>query len=143
MNVATHTSDRSAEAVTGRARRRVVWVILVVSVVASIVGLAELTQNRPDRADPESAAVIAVNLDLRGYTNDTTNAANAIWTVCLPTLGGFTEIVDPVSVTSDGFEVTVAPEPGENAQRRLRGCLNDTIVNRAQSTVARITRIEP
>ena len=114
--------------------------ILLLAVVTGlgILGLAELTQNRPDPVDPDSSTIVTFDVATRGYRGGDDSAALALWAVCSATVPGDVTAVAPAP--SDGFEVTITPAIGENGRKRLLGCLEDGTLDRVMGHVSDFTR---
>jgi hypothetical protein len=104
-----------------------------------IVGLAELTQNRPDPVDPDSSTIVRFDVATRGYRGGDDSAANALWAVCSATVPGDVTAVASAAA-SDDYEVTITPAIGENGRKRLLGCLEDGTLDRVMGHVAEMTR---
>ena len=112
--------------------------ILAVSVAAGlgILGLAELTQNRPDPVEAGSATVVEFDVATRRYRGGDEAAAQALWAVCSATVGG--ETSGP-AVAGGEFAVTISPAIGENGRKRLLGCLEDGTLDRVMGHVRSVT----
>jgi hypothetical protein len=108
-------------------------VVLAVATGAGIVGLAELTQNRPDPVDAGSSTVVAFDVATRGYRGGEDAAAQALWAVCAATVPG--EVTAPSAAAGD-YEVTITPAIGENGRKRLVGCLEDGTLDRVMGHVS-------
>ncbi|HEY6698425.1 MAG TPA: hypothetical protein VIZ67_09370, partial [Acidimicrobiales bacterium] len=83
--------------------------ILVAAVMGTlgVIGLAELTQNRPDPVEEGSATVLTFDVDTRDYQRGDGAAAQALWAVCSATVGGdVTGVSGPDEGTADsGYTV--------------------------------------
>jgi hypothetical protein len=101
-----------------------------------IVGLAELTQNRPDPAVAGSTTVVAFDVATRDYRGGDETAAHALWAVCSASVDG--EITAPAA-SGDGFHVTISPAIGDNGRKRLVGCLEDGTLDRVIGHVSRVS----
>jgi hypothetical protein len=112
-------------------------IVLALATGLGIVGLAELTQNRPDRVDPDSSTVIAFDVATRGYRGSEDSAAQALWAVCAATVPG--DDTAPAAAAGD-YEVTITPAIGENGRKRLVGCLEDGTLDRVMGHVSSITQ---
>lgn len=112
--------------------------VIVLAVVSGlgIVGLAELTQNRPDAVDPDSSTVVAFDVATRGYRGGDDTAAQALWAVCAATVPG--EVTSPAGAAGD-YEVTIRPAIGENGRKRLLGCLEDGTLDRVMGHVTEVS----
>ena len=117
--------------------------VLAVAVMGAlgIVGLAELTQNRPDPVAAGSATVVAFEVDTRDYQRGDGAAAQALWAVCSATVGGDVSGVPAPTegAVDDGYTVTISPAIGENGRKRLVGCLEDATLDRVMGHVQSIT----
>jgi hypothetical protein len=105
------------------------------------LGLAELTQNRPDPVEAGTATVVSFDVDSRDYQRGDGAAAQALWAVCSATVGGEVTGVSAAGagMADDGYTVTISPAIGENGSKRLVGCLEDTTLDRVMGHVRSIT----
>jgi hypothetical protein len=113
--------------------------ILVLAVVtgAGIVGLAELTQNRPDEAVAGSSTIVTFDVATRDYRGGDDTAAQALWAVCSATVPG--DVTAPAAATTGDFQVTITPAIGENGRKRLLGCLEDGTLDRVMGHVSDVS----
>jgi hypothetical protein len=106
-----------------------------------VIGLADLTQNRPDPVEAGTATVVSFNVATRDYQRGDDEAAHALWAVCSATVGG--DVSGPTageaSAAADGYTVTISPAIGENGRKRLVGCLEDATLDRVMGHVRSIT----
>ncbi|WP_210575897.1 hypothetical protein [Streptomyces sp. GESEQ-4] len=125
----------------GTARIATVIVVGVALIAALVVGLADLTQTRaePERTGRATSVLFQVDTRDAGMTAERRSlAAQQLWERCrdstsIPlhhaTLGDL----------GDGlFAGAVRPALGEHDRMRLRGCLEDTTLDRAHLTVVGI-----
>jgi hypothetical protein len=101
---------------------------LAAATLVGVVGLAELTQTRPDERRAGTATVVTFDVATRRYRGGEETAARALWSVCAATVPGETSSL--VTMTGGGFSVTVTPEIGEHGRQRLTGCLEDGTLDR-------------
>ena len=101
-----------------------------------IVGLAELTQNRPDPRVEGSITIVTFDVATRDYRGGDETAAQALWAVCSATVDG--EITAP-ALAGDDFQVTITPAIGENGRKRLAGCLEDGTLDRVIGHVSHVS----
>jgi len=101
-----------------------------------VVGLAELTQNRPDPTVEGSTTVVSFDVATRDYRGGDETAAQALWAVCSATVDG--AITAPAS-TGEDFRVTISPAIGDNGRKRLVGCLEDGTLDRVMGHVASVS----
>lgn len=131
-----------------RHRLRRVSVGIAALAVAAIVGVgidvvADATQTRPERLIEGTTTV--VDLQFRGEraVNDTERHATSLIAACtaefsrqIPTLA--------VLVGNDAsVRVLLDVDLGDHGATRLRGCLEDTTIDRVQAGVVDITRVLP
>jgi hypothetical protein len=105
------------------------------------LGLAEVTQNRPDPVEAGTATVVSFEVDSRDYQRGDGAAAQALWAVCSATVGGEVTGVSAAGagMADDGYTVTISPAIGENGRKRLVGCLEDATLDRVMGHVRSIT----
>ena len=105
------------------------------------LGLADLTQNRPDPVEAGTATVVSFDVDTRDYQRGDGAAAQALWAVCSATVGGDVTGVSAAAGTTadDGYTVSISPAIGENGRKRLVGCLEDATLDRVMGHVRSIT----
>jgi hypothetical protein len=117
--------------------------VLAVAVLGTMgaLGLAELTQNRPDPVEAGTATVVSFDIDTRDYQRGDGAAAQALWAVCSATVGGEVTGVSTRAegTAEDGYTVTISPAIGENGRKRLVGCLEDATLDRVMGHVESIT----
>ncbi|MCX4739842.1 hypothetical protein [Streptomyces antibioticus] len=120
------------------ARGAVVVVVAGALTVALVAGIAELTQTREEEPNGSAATSVLVQVDLRGP--DVTSARRAlaaeqVWERCRDSTSvplRHTALGD----LGDGlFAGVVRPALTEHDRLRLRGCLEDTTLERAHLTV--------
>jgi hypothetical protein len=109
---------------------------LAVLTALGVVGLAELTQNRPDPAAAGSLTVVTFDVATRDYRGGDETAAQALWAVCSATVDG--EITAPAPAGRE-FRVTITPAIGENGRKRLAGCLEDGTLDRVIGHVSGVS----
>ncbi len=116
-------------------KRGLVAVLGVAAIAIGIDTLADLTQDRPDRARPGSHSEIVVRVASRDRTGSDFLAAQGLWGACQGTVRH--RLVEPgvVDMGSGHFLLTTAPALGEHSWRRLQGCLEDATLDRVKATV--------
>jgi hypothetical protein len=119
--------------------KRLLAVVVAVALAAGLViALAELTQNRPDIVEENSASRIRYRVETRGY--DEKLAAIGLWAACQQVVDSRVPDRMPSAESDDAtFTVTVRPALGEHAQRRLIGCMEDGTIDRVRGDVVSIT----
>ncbi|MET9835118.1 hypothetical protein ABZ078_38915 [Streptomyces sp. NPDC006385] len=131
----------------GRAARlTAVATVSAALLAALVVGLADLTQTRREKANESAATSVLVQLDLRN-TNMSADrgalAAQQIWESCRHSTSVPLRHA-ALSDLGDGmFAGVVRPALTDHDLMRLRGCLEDAILERAHLTVAAVSDVEP
>jgi len=134
-----------ARATAGRGRT---VVLLAVGVVASVgaTGLIDLVadaiQTRPDAT--EAGVRTTVEVQLRGATADhhTERSATQLWGTCSHVLHsrGVGTTIEVLETRRVAF--VIPSDVGPHGRQRLRGCLEDAVVDRVQASVVTISRAE-
>jgi hypothetical protein len=109
--------------------------VLAAGLAAGIDQLADLTQDRPDPVEPGSRTTVTFKVTSRLHPTGQLADAQALWGACQGT--SHAVALEPgVEPAGPGrFAVTVTPRLGAHAARRLRGCLEDVIIDRVQAQV--------
>lgn len=121
------------------ARRVTVGFALVVLAAVAVVALAEATQNRPDSVDPASASTVVFKVEGREFMGRAEPGAT-LWAACQGSIES--EALSLGQVDDDTYRVDVQPALGENAERRLVGCLQDATVDRLAGQVVSIEAVD-
>lgn len=105
---------------------------------ALVVGLADLTQTRPEKANENQATSVLVKVDLRG-TDMTAEAralaAQQIWEGCRHSTAAPLRHAALGDLGDGMFAGVVRPALTDHDLMRLRGCLEDATLDRAHLTV--------
>ena len=112
-------------------------IVLMVTGVVGVNGLADLTQNRPDPVVDGSATVVTFDVGTRDYNGTDAEAAHALWAVCAATVSG--ETTGPTATDTGDFTVSISPAIGTNGRKRLLGCLQDGTLDRIQGHVESVS----
>ena len=117
-------------------KRALLLLGLIVVAVAGIDWLADLTQNRPDPELPGSRSEVVLDVTVRHHWSPAElNTAQGLWGACQHT--AFRRLVEPgiMEVGEGRFRVVTEPSLGDNAWRRLKGCLEDITVDRVKADI--------
>jgi hypothetical protein len=132
-------------AVPGPDRRRWIkltaWLAAAAVLVALVIGeLAERTQDRPDDPVGAPASTVIIEASTRGHTGAATvqPLASRLWEYCKGSTRPYIEQGALAPLGGDRFALVVQPALGEHALRRLKGCLQDTVVDRGKFRVISI-----
>jgi hypothetical protein len=120
-------------------------VILAMVVLAAVAvdQLGDLTQTRSDRRIPGSRSEVILRVETRQPFKTSAESAAALWGACSGTVGHRLEPPGLVPAGENMFRLTVAPSLGSHARRRLRGCLDDTTLDRVIGRVTSIRTLAP
>jgi hypothetical protein len=117
-------------------KRRLLLLGLVLATVVGIDWLADLTQNRPDVVVPGSRSEVVLDVTVRHhYDPGKLTTAQGLWGACQHT--AFRRLIEPgmVEIGEGRFRVVTEPALGDNAWRRLKGCLEDVTVDRVKANI--------
>lgn len=126
------------------ARTAAVGVVVVALLGALVVGLADLTQTREQKADADSQATsVLVQVDLRGSGSVISEerrslAAHQVWEQCRDSTSVPLNQATLGDLGDGVFAGVVRPALTDHDRMRLRGCLEDTTLDRAHLTVVGI-----
>lgn len=116
-------------------------VVLALLSVPAVDALGDLTQTRPDPVDRSRASVLVFDVRTHAYDGPLDEAAAAVWGVCAGTVGGEVHGRRIDQVAEARFQVLVAPAIGPRGTQRMRGCLNDAVVDRVHSSFVSIDEV--
>jgi hypothetical protein len=113
-------------------KRALLAVIGLAALIAGIVVMAELTQNRPDAVRPGSETTLSFTVSTRDAQRGEPAAAAALWAVCAATVPGRVSVPEAAGAA---WQVTITPAIGEHGENRLVGCLEDVTLDRVVGQV--------
>lgn len=122
-----------------RYRAPLLLVVLLATLVLSIDALGDLTQNRPDAKAVGGSGQITLQVDRNGFFRPQIEAAQNLWAVCSGTLGRAHAATAFEQQSRGRVLLVIEPAPGQYAQRRLRGCLDDATLDNIQARVLDMT----
>lgn len=120
------------------ARVAAVAVVAAGLLVALVAGLADLTQTREERADPDEATSVIVQVDMRDTDMTAARrslAAQQVWERCRDSTSVPLRHATLGDLGDGLFAGVVRPSLTEHDRMRLRGCLEDATLERAHLTV--------
>ncbi|MBT2417616.1 hypothetical protein J7F01_14670 [Streptomyces sp. ISL-22] len=123
------------------ARLTTVTVLGGALLAALVVGLANLTQTRPEKANGNEATSVLVKVDLRGadMTDERRSlAAQQIWEGCRHSTSAPLRHAALGDLGDGMFAGVVRPALTDHDLMRLRGCLEDATLERAHLTVVAV-----
>jgi hypothetical protein len=131
----------------GRTARLVAVGGVVAALLAALVaGLAGLTQTREENGDGSAATSVVVRIDMRGSGSTEERrslAARQIWERCRDSTSEPLTHAALGDLGDDLFAGVVRPGLTDHDRMRLRGCLEDTTLDRAHLTVVGIGDADP
>lgn len=126
-----------------RTRTRVKHALMTIAVAAALSltvdALADLTQNRPDRALPGTSSTMVLEINTRRADASSVETATRLWAACAGTVPRYVEPPKIAALGSGKALIVTQPALGEHTQRRLSGCLSDTTLD---EVVARVLSVE-
>jgi len=134
-----------ARSPTGRGRTLALLAVGVVATVGAtglIDVVADAIQTRPDAT--EAGVRTTVEVQLRGATahQHTERSATHLWGTCSHVLHsrGVGTTIEVLETRRVAF--VIPSDVGPHGRQRLRGCLEDAVVDRVQATIVEISRTE-
>jgi hypothetical protein len=100
--------------------------------------VADRTQTRPDARDPDAQTVLDLQLYGEIADRNPERVIHHLWAVCTgPDVFRSQQLPAPlIAHGEDGFvHIVVDSDVGANGMERLRGCLNDTTLDKVQARV--------
>ena len=105
--------------------------LIVVGLVAALLTLALLGRSRPDPPTVGMLSVITFEIATRNGL-DPDLAAESLWGACHPSVAAH-DTVELVVIGAATYRLVLEPALGEQAERRLLGCLNDGTLEQVQA----------
>lgn len=125
----------------GRAARLITVGVGVALLVSLVVGLADLTQTRKEERNGAAATSVLVRVDMRGVPPSAERqamAASQAWERCRNSTSVPLRRTTLGELGDGMFAAVVRPSLTDHDRLRLRGCLEDSEVDRAHLTVVGI-----
>ncbi|MFC9957076.1 hypothetical protein ACFVIB_06915 [Streptomyces nigra] len=114
-------------------------------IAALVVGLADLTQTRPEEGNEHEATSVVVRLDMRGSHASPAGqalAARQIWESCRHSTSAPLRHAPLGDLGNGVYAGVVRPALTDHDVMRLRGCLEDATLERAHFTVVAVSDVE-
>lgn len=113
-------------------------VAATVAAAGAIDVIADAIQTRPDTVRPGAATTVDVQLSGAAAQQATERRATELWGTCSHVLHS-RSVGATVEALGDGrARIRVPSDVGHHAEQRLRGCLEDAVVDRVQASVVSI-----
>jgi HAMP domain-containing protein len=116
---------------------RTAFILLLVgaAVSVSVDKLGDLTQNRPDPDIFGKSGAVTMEITRHGWTRSEVSAAKSLWAACKGTVRHDMMATGFIPNADGTLTMLLSPAPGESAQRRLTGCLEDAVLDNVQAGV--------
>ncbi|HEX7166859.1 MAG TPA: hypothetical protein VF230_07750 [Acidimicrobiales bacterium] len=117
------------------------WAVVVAAIVplalvaAGVDRLADATQNRPDALVPMSAGRVVIQIENRQAPAADVASAKALWGACSNQIGSRYALTGVEALNGGRVELRMRPAIGKYAERRLRGCLEDSVMDLVRAEV--------
>ncbi len=117
-----------------RALRPLVLLAVAVAVVLGGVHLLREATEYHGGAGVEAQTTVLFSIRDNGFRHGDDFAATALWQTCIATIGWSGED-EPVAAGERTYRAVLRPSLPEDTRRRLRGCLEDLVVNHVKGNV--------
>lgn len=114
-----------------------------VAVAMVIDVLADAIQTRPDETIAEASTLVEIELQGSEADRHTARRATELWGTCSHTLGATATRAEIELLGTARVAVRVPAHIGVHAEQRMRGCLQDAVVDRVQASVVMVEHSEP
>ena len=121
----------------------------VAAIAASIVAigvvgwgidrLGDASQNRPDALVKGSAGRVVLQVTNKAAPAADEMTARNLWGACNNQIGTTYRLTGVEQLDGGRVELRVRPAIGKYAERRLRGCLNDSVISLVQASVLEVS----
>lgn len=130
------------ESCRGVGRR--VAIALVAVLAAALLGagvdhLGDASQNRPDTLVRDSAGRVVLQVENKAAPGADVATARNLWGACSNQIGTAYRLMGVEQLDGGRVELRVRPAVGKYAERRLRGCLNDSVVALVRASVLEVS----
>lgn len=122
----------------GRWLRPLIWSAIAALVAAvAVAELADHTQDRPDEPVDAAASTVVIEAGVNGQV-PADQMAQRLWEYCRGSTLPYLEQGGLTSIGNARYALVVQPALGEHALRRLKGCLNDAVVDHGRFRVVAV-----
>lgn len=110
--------------------------VFAATLFLAIDALGDLTQNRPELdVSPGVQGAVTLEITREGWPRSDVTAARSLWHACMQTVSPNFRATSFVDQGNGVVTMYLTPAPGESAERRLRGCLNDATLDNVLARV--------
>jgi hypothetical protein len=116
----------------------IIVVLTVVSTVAAVQGLRELTQTRPDELTTAGTTSVVLDIRQRRQIRPITDVAGDLWSSCRSRLPPPVRLVGVAPLTDGRVELMLDRSLGRTGRARIEGCFEDYTLDLVLADVVRI-----
>jgi hypothetical protein len=124
-------------------KRALLLLVAAIAVSMGVDALGDLTQDRPDRVLPGTRSEIVLDVQSRDRGGSALLSAQGLWGACQGTVRHRLAEPGVIEVADGRFRLVTEPALGEHSWRRLKGCLEDTTLDRVKAQVVSKRDIPP
>ena len=124
-------------------KRALVLLVAALALALGVDGLADLTQDRPDRTQAGTRSEIVLALQSRDRGGSALLSAQGLWGACQGTVRHRLAEPGVIEIAEGRFRLVTEPALGEHSWRRLQGCLEDTTLDKVKAHVVSKHDIPP
>ncbi len=115
-------------------------ILVLALTVVGVAIMADATRYTAESGRSGTTRVV-FSVETRNYHHGPDDAAAALWTPCVGEVG-WTAASTPRRRDGGEYVAEVRPSLGEHASRRLRGCLEDTGVDKVRARVIELRAVD-
>ena len=124
-------------------KRALLLLVAALALALGVDGLADLTQDRPDRTQAGTRSEIVLALQSRDRGGSALLSAQGLWGACQGTVRHRLAEPGVIEIAEGRFRLVTEPALGEHSWRRLQGCLEDTTLDKVKAHVVSKHDIPP
>ena len=124
-------------------KRALLLLVAALALALGVDGLADLTQDRPDRTLAGTRSEIVLALQSRDRGGSALLSAQGLWGACQGTVRHRLAEPGVIEIAEGRFRLVTEPALGEHSWRRLQGCLEDTTLDKVKAHVVSKRDIAP
>jgi hypothetical protein len=118
-----------------RARQVATVVVAAALLAATVAGLRQLTQSRPEPGSTAGSTALILEIDQKRTPRPVDRVAEALWIACRSRLQRGTELTEARVIGRHTARIVVSQGMGPLRERRFVGCLQDATLDLVQARV--------
>ena len=122
---------------SARPAQRALALVLLPALALGVFALRSATMAEPDRLVPGTRTTVVFEVDRRDR-DGSADDVRALWAVCSRVLSPEQRAAELGVAAQGRGRVTVSPAVGELQRKRLKGCIEDTILDRLLGRVVEL-----